>query len=338
MGPLLLVATAALAGPHDDSVSFSRVEVEATTLTVELRVQALSVVEVLPWMDSDGDQLLSEAELASRPAELGGYVLEHYRLHGDGLALRPEAFPVAVHDPAAIVPGTWAVLTWSVPLEAAPRELVLEVDLFLEGSPGHLEFTEVCYRGVDLPAATLGPGGGRWSYVAPTRWEAASRSLAGLRGRSFLQALLLLAAALACAGPRPLALAGAGLGGVALGLVWVRFGAPLPPARPLELAAILGAAYVAADLALLPRRRAPWVEAWTFGLLLGMAHGREAAQRLASELHAGWRVLVEVGTTGTVALLLAALVARTVQGGARRGVAGALALLGLVLFAARVAG
>ena len=338
MGPLLFAATVTLAGLHDDSVSFSRVEVGATDLTVELRVQALSVVEVLPWMDGDGDQLLSQGELDARPAELGRYVLEHYRLRGDGRDLRPEAFPVARQDPAAVVPGTWAVLSWSVPLDASPRELELEVDLFLEGSPGHLELTEVRYRGVALPAATLGPGGGRWSFVAPTWTEAAVESLVGLAGRPFLQGLVLLAAVLACAGRRPLALAGAALAAAALGLVWVRAGGALPPTRPLELAAVLCAAYAAADLALLPRRRLPWVEAATFGVLLGLAHGRAAGVRLAAELHAEWRVAVEAGAAASLALLLAAGTARVARERARRGVAGALAVLGLGLFAVQVVG
>ncbi|MDA1266271.1 MAG: hypothetical protein O2816_14410, partial [Planctomycetota bacterium] len=81
LGLLLLVIPAAA---HDDSVSFSRLEVGRDSLGVTLRLQALSIVEVLPWLDGDGDLLIDAAEAADRPEELGRYVLDHFRLYAGG--------------------------------------------------------------------------------------------------------------------------------------------------------------------------------------------------------------------------------------------------------------
>lgn len=335
MGTLLLALPALLGVVHDDSASFSRVEVAEDAVHVTLRVQALSVLEVLPWMDRDGDKLIDAEELAVRPGELGRYLLEGYSLAEDGRRLRPEVFPDLALDPAAALPGSWVEARWSVPTGRPLAGLELSVELFLEESPGHLEFTEVTWRGVRLHPFTLGPGGGRWAFQPPSRPSVVSSSLAGLGSRADLLPLLLLAAALGCTRIGPWRCLGAALLGVASGVLWVRVGGVVPSLHALQLSAALGAGYVAADLALLKRTRAPLLEAGSFGLVIGMAYGLESAVRLEGHVHAGLQAVVELAAGASVGAVACAGLKGLASLGHVRWIAGLVAGLGLGLFAYR---
>ena len=335
MGPLLLVVPALLGTLHDDSVSFSRLEVGERGVSINLRVQALSVLEVTPWMDLDGDQLLSAEELAARPAELGRYLLNHYRLFAGERALQPETYPDLRQDPAAALPGSWIQACWQVETPTSLRELQLEVELFLEESPGHLEFTEVSWRGTPLPPFILRSTGRTWSFVQPTVRASAAAAVRDLGARPFVWALVMLAAALAC-GPAPRTrVVGVAVAAAGIAVLWTRIGGALPPTRPVELAAVLGTAYVAADLALLRRARPPWLEAAAFGLLIGLAHGGTAATRLAGDVQADVRLAVEAAVGAALAMSVAALIVAATGERARRALAGALAVAGLALFVVR---
>ncbi|HVS08903.1 MAG TPA: hypothetical protein VMS76_03440, partial [Planctomycetota bacterium] len=75
-------ACALLLGAHPDSHSSSRVVVEGSRATLELRCQCRSLIEALA-LDEDGDGALQPGELASGRADVERYVLERYRLLGE---------------------------------------------------------------------------------------------------------------------------------------------------------------------------------------------------------------------------------------------------------------
>jgi hypothetical protein len=336
MWPLLLVLSTWPAA-HDNSVSFSRVVVEAERVNVSLRLQALSLLEVVPWADGDGDRLLAAAELEPLEAELGRYILEHYRLESAGTPLRPQRFPVLSPDRSVPLVGEWVLATWSCTAAAPLEDLSLEVDLFSVTSPGHLEFGVVSWNDTPLDPMTLGPGPDRWSFTAPGILGTVGLALVQVWLRPWAWALGLLVAALACGWPgrrgaRPAVLL---LVCVPLGIAWVRLGFPPPPRRPIELGALLAGAYLAADVYLLPRERRPWFELALFGILVGLAHGFDLGDRLVGQVRAPLRAAVE----GSALVLGGALVVWLAGGllpagkpGRRRGFAALLACAGLAFF------
>ncbi|MDA1266042.1 MAG: hypothetical protein O2816_13260, partial [Planctomycetota bacterium] len=105
-----------------------------------------------------------------------------------------------------------------------------------------------------------------------------------------------------------------------------------PPTQPITLAALLGGAYLASDLALFERRRAPWLEALGFGLLVGLAWGLEAPSRLEAEVRPGLRALVEVATVLAVCAGIAIVTTLLANERRRRLAAAGVALIGLTTF------
>jgi len=73
-------APAARATLHPDSFSQSLVAVEPDGLHVFHKLQALSVFEVLPAADPDGDLYFQQQDLEAVRDDLVGYVLERYLL------------------------------------------------------------------------------------------------------------------------------------------------------------------------------------------------------------------------------------------------------------------
>lgn len=331
MTPAWMLGLLALAPYHDDSMSLSRVRVGTESVEVELRIQALSVVEVLPWLDRDRDALLSPEELEGE-VELGRYVLEHFRLFGNEGALRPADFPIAQVDPTGMIPGSWVQLEWTLETERLD-ELRLEVDLFADTSPGHLEFTEVHWEGVELPGLVLGPGSDSWEFMAPTPLERVTETGGELPGRPLALACLLFLLVLGAGTLTELRL---GSLTFALGSGAVALGVSLPSGTAttgVELTALLAAAYLGAERSLMRREKPLTFEAALLGLICGLAMAGEATRLSEGKLHVPITQLSDAG----IVLLVGGLVAL----GARRlerprWVGGLTLALGLALFGSDV--
>ncbi|MGQ0553014.1 MAG: HupE/UreJ family protein [Planctomycetota bacterium] len=144
---LILVLVSALE-PHPNSLSRSLLVVRGEKVRLELRCQALSVIEVLGGDDNE-DLRLDDRELAALAQPLAEYLGEHYLLRA-GTAT-PEEAPLTgrlVHlasappEPGFDMPIVGPPLEWIelVVEYAAPQPvgaLLVEVRLFRETAPDH---------------------------------------------------------------------------------------------------------------------------------------------------------------------------------------------------------
>ena len=72
--PLVLLA----ALWHPDSLSETLIEVRGSEALLTMRLQVLSLLEVIPELDADGDEQVTTEEIQAKKSEILGYVLEHY--------------------------------------------------------------------------------------------------------------------------------------------------------------------------------------------------------------------------------------------------------------------
>jgi len=82
LAALLLALPAALAA-HPNSLSGSTIAVEGARIGHEITMQGLSLIEVVPQADANGDGRLDAAELAAARAEVVDYLDRNYRLWAD---------------------------------------------------------------------------------------------------------------------------------------------------------------------------------------------------------------------------------------------------------------
>ena len=83
LGVLLSILVAALAsiGPaHPDSLSRSRLVVSGMEARLTLRFQAISLLEIFPELDLDGDGVLVSVELDAGRSPIESYLTQHWRL------------------------------------------------------------------------------------------------------------------------------------------------------------------------------------------------------------------------------------------------------------------
>ncbi|MBM3986067.1 MAG: hypothetical protein FJ296_10345, partial [Planctomycetes bacterium] len=158
--PFAALLLALLPVPHPDSLSSSVVVVRGERVTVQLRFQTLSLLELTgPQTDADGDGLLGEGELDAVRADVARHLLAHYRLRtgsaGDpagGAALEGR---LASLQPGAVEPDLLGVTQWlEATLEfshAAPlADLLLDISIFMETAPNHSDLCELRFN--DQPA------------------------------------------------------------------------------------------------------------------------------------------------------------------------------------------
>ena len=62
-GLLIAAALPGAARPHPESLSRSVIEVHGASVSLEVRFQALSMIEALPHVERQGDRVLDAAEL-----------------------------------------------------------------------------------------------------------------------------------------------------------------------------------------------------------------------------------------------------------------------------------
>jgi hydrogenase/urease accessory protein HupE len=316
--PVLAALLLAAAGSHPDSLSRTRIRVEGDRAQVELRFQALSLIEVQPDLDLRPDGWLDEQELAAGRGSIEDYLLSHLRLFqvqaggrevplpGSVLDLRPDQ--EAAPDPAGL-PHLNASLTFTSP--QALEVLLVESRLFHETNPWHKDLCSLSWNGAeDVPHVFEGAET-RWLFEPahvrrPTVFATFVRLgvehiLTGYDHLAFLLALLvasrrvrtLVAVVTAFTLAHSVTLASAALG-------WVE----LPP-RFIELAIALSIAYVGSENLLRRDPRNPWFEAFAFGLLHGLGFAGFLGDALAGEpliltALVGFNLGVELGQLAVV--------------------------------------
>lgn len=318
---LAVLAAALLVRGHPDSLSQSRIRVEGARATLELRFQALSLLDERPELDRDGDRLLSAAEAEQARAPLEDYLAEAFRLlrvegeHEEPLSGRLEA--LTPQDPAALgaleLQNVDARLVFEAP--AALSVFVVEMRLFQQTNPWHKDYCTVAWNAEEPVRHVFEGGEPRWRFepgsvrrpgvFAVFVGLGIDHILGGFDHQAFLLALLvasrrvrtLLGVVTAFTLAHSLTLALAALG-------WVEV-----PARFVELAIALSIAYVACDTLLRKDARNPWLEAFFFGLLHGLGFAGFLKDQLTGEpllltALVGFNAGVELGQLALVALCL----------------------------------
>jgi hypothetical protein len=366
--PSLSILPLALAAAlwHQDSLSETLIEVRNREALLVMRLQVLSLLEVIDDLDDDRDGEVTTAEVQAKQSEIMGYVLDHYRvwtgtdreLQG-GVLLAPQPMRLWHTPPRTgdVNPQGSVGLELLYKHDAPIRDLMVESSLFLLTSPTHVDLATLQWGeespsmfslSARQPRARFDPEG-RGAY--PTFLGLGFRHILGgwdhlafvaalvLASRS-LRSLLGVVTAFTVAHSITLALA-------ALQVVnlWAYTGF-------VEALIALSIAYVATDCLVHPGvKRARWIEAGVFGLVHGLGFAgflgesliREQARatalfafNLGVELG---QVLVVLGLVGVLALLprrrleedpfLAPVLVRRVG-------SAAMAVLGFVWFAQRL--
>lgn len=142
-----LVTLCSSARAHENSRSRSLLVVEPGQLVHFVKVQAQSVWEVLP-LDPDGNLLVEADEFEAVRDDLGRYVMEHVRLRPDGGEPLKGALvsgELVSDDMDALSFEQWIELELRYELAVLPRDLDIEVSLFLETSPRHQDLCDVIW-------------------------------------------------------------------------------------------------------------------------------------------------------------------------------------------------
>ena len=319
----LLAATfawpAAAARPaHPNSISHSHVTVTGSFARLELRCQALGVLEVVP-ADGNGDGRIDADELGAAAPALARYVDEHYRLRADcggdaqaGRRLRGELTGLALDEPGAGAPAAeqWIELTLDYPTDAPITDLLFEVSVFMQSSADHHDICDLTWNGAEVPEVVFSRGAQSRYYAPSSRpsrplldwvvmgiehilggWDHLAFVLALIVSARGLASLLGVVTAFTLAHSITLALA-------ALDVVSV------PPAL-VEPAIAASIAWVGLANLLARGPRSRWPEAFTFGLIHGLGFASFLGEALAGVRHrllplAGFNVGVELGQLAVV--------------------------------------
>lgn len=325
MGCALIAVLLSFAA-HPDSLSSSRVIVRGDEARVSIRCQVLSLLEVVPELDADGDGEVTAGEVEARRGEILTYVADHYRLFvGTDRALeggsRLSAEPLALWHTPPEVAFDIGFRAGSVEAELLfhadepIRDLMLEVTLFHATSPAHVDLATIEWEGGATqqfgitrsdPRVRYDPEGrgafklflGLGFHHILSGWDHMAFLLALLLGARSLRALLWIVTAFTIAHSVTLALAATRVVDTSAwsGLV--------------EIVIALSIAYVAADNLLHPRiARTRWLEAFVFGLVHGLGFAGFLGRSLLEEQAkvtalVSFNVGVELGQVLVVLVLL----------------------------------
>jgi hydrogenase/urease accessory protein HupE len=258
-------------GRHPDSQSTSRLTVTEQGAELELSVQALSLIECLE-VDRDGDKRLSEAELEAGREQIRAYFDARYQIEPTGPR---NPWTLELVDGGALGYQLVQGMT-SFILSPESDELRIRCRLFLEQNPLHRDVATVVWRGEEPSVFLFGEGVEEWHFRSASARRGGvfagylqlglEHILGGWDHLAFVLALLvaarsvrsLVAVVTAFTLSHSITLACASLG-------WVQV-----PGRLVELAIALSIAYVGAELLLVRRPGARWIEAFVFGLVHGL--------------------------------------------------------------------
>lgn len=321
---LSIALTAALA--HPMSVSSSRVVVDGAHVELDLRCQALTLVESVS-IDENGDRRVSADEIEASKDEIARYVLAGYRLKADlgsenggerWLAGRLESVKLG-EGVASEVTGKESLVDFVFRFEApAPlRRITIDMNVFRESDPLHRDHTQIVWNGAAPEARVLWVEDPTWAFTPSTKPRGVLGSyvalgiehiLTGYDHIAFLVALVvasrrlrsILAVVTAFTLAHSITLALASLG-------YVRLSSSI-----VEPAIAASIAYVALRNVFGKRTRTLWPEAFGFGLVHGLGFAGSIAETLASEPQKiaalfGFNAGVEIGQLAIVAVLCATL-------------------------------
>ncbi len=326
---------AAAPGLHPDSLSSTAITVAGAQAHLVMRCQMLSLLEVIPDLDADGDGQVDGAEVQRSRVPIVDYIDTHYglvvgsdRQFEGGTRLSPQFLRLEHFAPGT--EGGKGYRMGAVEIEllyAAPEPIVdlhLHSTLFADTSPGHIDMVELRRENgtpehfalmLDTPRHRSDPEGrGAFAAYVPLGWH---HILGGWDHLAFVFVLVLgsrrlrsvLGVITAFTVAHSVTLALATLDVVDLS-AWTHL---------MEGLIALSIGYVAADIALFPTRlRNRWGEAFVFGLVHGFGFAaflraslvNEAAKPLAL---LGFNVGVELGQI-PVALVAGLVLARLPRG------------------------
>jgi hypothetical protein len=330
--PLALCALAR-APVHPDSMSSSELVVDGAQARLLVRCQMLSLLEVLPQLDADGDGSVVDADVDRHADAIAEYVGEHYLLRtgtdrehagGAALELSPDSVePWKNHDLAPRL-RDWVEVRFHATSPVPIRDVLVESSLFLVTSPQHMDITTVRWvasgaSGVLVldaahPRERFDPEGRGafgvfvklgWGHILGG-WDHLAFVLVLVLGSRRLRSLVSVVTAFTVA--HSITLACASLG-------WIDLS---QHAHLIEAAIALSIAYVAADnLMREDRRRSHAREAFVFGLIHGLGFAGFLRESLVNEQARGmalfaFNVGVEAGQLAVVIVLALAL--RLVRG------------------------
>jgi len=315
LAPFVLVLGS---GVHPDSQSSSRLTVIDGAAGLELSMQALSLIECLE-IDSDGDRRLSQVELERGRVAIGPYLDARYLIDPTGPR---NPWTLELVDGAQTGYQLVHALT-TFPIARECEELNIRCRLFLEQNPLHRDVATIVWRGEEPAVFLFGEGVELWNFRSASArrggvlasyfqlgvehilggWDHLAFLFALLVAARGLRSLVAVVTAFTAAHSITLALA-------ALDLVRV-------PGRLVELAIALSIAYVAAEVLLVRRPGARWIEAFVFGLVHGLGFAGFLRESLVLEplkvtALLGFNLGVEAGQLAVVAA--AALVVARVPG------------------------
>jgi hypothetical protein len=255
---------------HANSESVTRIDIGLAGVRMTTHLQALSLLEVLPSLDSNADGVVSQKEMTAHAQEIRNYVALHQSLGAPGGA----SLPLSIlqvnwleHDEleaTALGIEIVRVAAW----DDIPSELVYGMDFFFDTSPMHTERLLVFWHD-GLPTAGL------LDSQAPTHLLTRPASLRricaieGLRtGGLGALALLLTGLLMGSASRRRDGLLFAGF---AVAGAWLSTsGWSIVEPRVLSLAMAMAATYLALDRFFATEERGRSVEAVLFGAMGGV--------------------------------------------------------------------
>ncbi len=333
---LLFAAALLVAGVHPNSHSFSSIRVEGARVTVELHCQSRSLIEALGF-DRDRDQRYAEDELEAGAREaIEDYLLERYRLRvdsggeaGAGRALEGRVAQLGARWRAdTLLPEEWieSVLVFDAAEDL--DEVRVEVALFAEQNPLHLDTCALSWNGEENATWLFGVNGASWWF------EPAVRRRPGVLGSYVRMGLghiwsgydhlaFLLALIVAARGARSLVgVVTAFTVAHSVTLVLAALDVVSVSGRLVELMIAMSIAYVGVENLLVARPGGRWLEAFGFGLVHGLGFAGFLGESLAFEplkitALVGFNLGVELGQLGAV--LLAALALRLLPGDRAHG-------------------
>lgn len=355
----ILLRAALILALHPNSVSSSRIRVDAEGVRVALRCQATTLLESIP-LDRDGDSRLSDEELEHGRADVERFVLEGYRLSAIGAGAAGRRLPGRL-ETARLVDGTSDGARPAEPLvdlelrfDPLPAGAGLEIEfaLFRETNPWHRDHAEIVWFGeaprsrllwIEDPIWSFAPGAAEGGSFGQYVRMGCEHILSGYDHLAFLLALVVSARRLRSL----LGLVTAFTLAHSMTLALAATGALRLPPRPVEAAIALSIAWVGIRGAAPAPPLRLWPEAFGFGLVHGLGFARILADSLASSSEkltglVGFNLGIECGqllVVGAAALLLVALRKRTdslAPTRVRRPAAAVVGALGLCWFVLRI--